>query len=535
MFSARDAIALSMLGLIAAGCSSQTTRSEARGAYAPDQFDTAEPFSARTLTQADLAGFLATHPAYRQDSAHIASFYEERGMHLAWIVGDSASSYAEAFVTQTEVGAPAAEDAPPTVRRLNALYDGFVDGTRASCSSCATELDLLLTAEFLRADRTGGAVHGRDLGMLIPRTKRDFARLIDSLGRSEAVFRGYDLELPQYQALKEQLRRYAKLTDETWAAVQLPARRKALRIRDTAAVIPEIRERLTRLGDLEPAGIDSASRTRYDSTLAAAVKQFQRRHGFNDDAVIDSAFMRALSIAPSVRMRTMLINMERLRWSPRVRDPNALVVNIPDFRLRVYENGSEVMNMAVVVGDRATRTVLFRDTLTQIVFSPSWTIPKSIVVNEILPAMDKDPSYLETRGMKIIGGTDEIPEIRQEPGPMNPLGHVKFLFPNSYSIYMHDTPAKGLFRHEERAASHGCIRLAEADKLAEYLLRNEPEWSRDRIHGAMTSGREQVVRLKEPRPVSIVYFTAWVDDQGLVHFREDIYGHDARFVKELFS
>jgi murein L,D-transpeptidase YcbB/YkuD len=255
----------------------------------------------------------------------------------------------------------------------------------------------------------------------------------------------------------------------------------------------------------------------------------------NADGVIDAAMLKALNVTPAARLRTMIINMERLRWVSEQQPANLLLVNIPEFRLHVFEQDSEVMTMNAVVGARATRTVTFTDTLTEIVFSPSWSVPSNIVKKEILPAMEKDRSYLEKHDMEIVGGSDDEPQIRQKPGPSNALGRVKFLFPNSYSIYMHDTPTKGLFANESRAASHGCIRLSKAGDLAEYLLRNDPDWPADRIQEAMLSGKTQSVRLKEPRPVAIVYFTAWIDRNGVLNFRDDVYGHDAELDAELFA
>jgi murein L,D-transpeptidase YcbB/YkuD len=245
--------------------------------------------------------------------------------------------------------------------------------------------------------------------------------------------------------------------------------------------------------------------------------------------------MRALNVSPAARMRAMLINMERLRWVAEAPAPNLLLVNIPEFRLHVFEQDSQVLAMDVVVGNRATSTVTFSDTMTQVVFSPSWAVPQSIVRKEILPAMARDPRYLAKHHMRITGGSRSEPAVREDPGATNPLGRVKFLFPNSYSIYMHDTPARSAFEREQRAASHGCIRLSNAGALARFLLRNDPEWPPDRIREAMASGRESFVKLAQPWPVEIVYFTAWVDPGGILQFRDDVYGHDATLAGELFA
>jgi murein L,D-transpeptidase YcbB/YkuD len=169
------------------------------------------------------------------------------------------------------------------------------------------------------------------------------------------------------------------------------------------------------------------------------------------------------------------------------------------------------------------------------VFSPSWEVPSSIVHKEILPGIARDPGYLAKHDMEITGGPKDDPAVKQLPGPTNSLGRVKFLFPNSFSIYMHDTPAKSLFDREDRAASHGCIRLAHADQLAQFLLRNDAEWPPAKIRAAMLGGVETFVKLATPWPVTIEYFTAWVDRDGLLQFRNDVYGHDASLAGELFA
>jgi len=178
--------------------------------------------------------------------------------------------------------------------------------------------------------------------------------------------------------------------------------------------------------------------------------------------------------------------------------------------------------------------MMFTKTLNQIVFSPYWNIPPTIVKNEILKEIEEDPKYLEKEQMEVIGEEDGLPDIRQKPGPKNALGKVKFLFPNSYNIYFHDTPQKSLFSKDKRAFSHGCIRLAEPEKMARYLLRNDPDWDETRIREAMDSEKEKWVKLKDPVAVFITYFTAWVDEQGRLNFREDIYDHDLEMSKKMF-
>jgi L,D-transpeptidase YcbB len=242
-----------------------------------------------------------------------------------------------------------------------------------------------------------------------------------------------------------------------------------------------------------------------------------------------------MSVPVIHRIKQILINMNRMRWLPLNPPGQLLEVNIPAFLLHVYDNGKTVFTMPVVVGKDAHSTTIFSDLLTTIVFSPYWNVPPSIVKKEIVPAMDSDANYLEEHNMEITGQENGLPVVRQKPGDQNSLGKVKFLFPNTFNIYFHDTPAKELFNKDIRAYSHGCIRLADAEKMADYLLRDNRKWTPEKIHEAMNSGNEQFVKLKDPVPVFITYYTAWVDENGKLNFRDDIYGHDKEVAEKMFT
>lgn len=496
-------------------------------------FESAQPYTTRTVADSTLAAFLSKNTGYSTDSAAISEFYAERHMQFAWILGDSISENAEAFVALAGVDDVDGKDANKATKRLATLYDrGLANGKHITlCDSCATELELRLTGEYYRFVRgPHGGELTRDLNTLIPGAKRDYAKLLDSLTGGKMDLDGFEPIHPQYKLLKTQVQAYAKLASAPWPALELPAGTKKIKKGDSTSVVADIGARLQALGDVTAAPASA----KYDSALVYGVKRFQSRHGMHADGVIDSDFVRAINVSPAARVRTMLVNMERMRWGGEVQSPNLLLVNIPEFRLHVIEQGKPVIDMDVVVGKAATSTTTFSDTMTQVVFSPSWEVPPSIIRKEILPGIAKDPRYLAKHHMEMTGSKDE-PSVRELPGPTNSLGRVKFLFPNSYSIYMHDTPVKSLFEREDRAASHGCIRLAQPEKLALFLFRNDAEWTPAKIHAAMMSGKETFVKLAQPWPVSIVYFTAWVDGDGLLQFRDDIYGHDATLAGELFA
>jgi L,D-transpeptidase YcbB len=222
-------------------------------------------------------------------------------------------------------------------------------------------------------------------------------------------------------------------------------------------------------------------------------------------------------------------------WMRPMTDSNRIMVNIPSLMLYAYEDSGKAFEMPVIVGKEGTSTLMFSGDISEIVFNPVWHIPQSIVEKEIMPKMKADPKYLDKNNMQVVSNKDSIPQINQLPGKNNSLGQAKFLFPNSYDIYLHDTPDKTLFAKKDRALSHGCIRVADAEKLATYLLRDQTDWSATKIDQVMTGDKEQHVAVKQKEPVYITYFTAWVDEKGKMNFRNDVYGHDKETGERMFT
>jgi murein L,D-transpeptidase YcbB/YkuD len=284
----------------------------------------------------------------------------------------------------------------------------------------------------------------------------------------------------------------------------------------------------------------------FDETLARAVRAFQERHGLEVDGVVGPTTRAALNIPVETRVQQIAANMARWRRLPQHLGARYLLVNIPNFTLDVVEQDRVVMSMRTVVGTPQQRTPVFSALLSSLVLSPYWRIPSSIARQEILPRLRREPGYLATQHIKLWRGQGaEAQEVdarridwsavtarhfdyslRQEPGAHNALGRIKFQFPNAYSVYMHDTPQRALFARPVRAFSHGCVRLEQPIALAEYLLRDEPYWTRDRVLATIARGVERYVPLPAALPVHLVYWTAWVTDAGTLHFRPDIYGHD---------
>lgn len=330
----------------------------------------------------------------------------------------------------------------------------------------------------------------------------------------------------QLELLQDVLIRYYGIKEKGgWSTIK--ATKKFYQKGQKDAVVVQIKKRLHITGEFTAEDFTEV----FTNELKAAVEKAQKQFGQKVNGVVDAQLIKQLNVPVDVRIQQLEANISRLQNAKPVLPGTRLVANIPEFRLYVYEGDQPVFDMAIVVGTKSNRTVVFDDSLTHVVFSPYWNVPRSIVRNEILPAMRKSSSYLRRNGYEQTGTENGLPVIRQKPGANNSLGRVKFIFPNKYNIYFHDTPARSLFELSKRTFSHGCIRLAEPAKLAEYLFRNSREWTPGKIKKAMLSGREQWVELDQPVAVSITYYTAWVDDEGVVHFREDVYGLDKQVNK----
>jgi murein L,D-transpeptidase YcbB/YkuD len=301
-------------------------------------------------------------------------------------------------------------------------------------------------------------------------------------------------------------------------------------------------------GDLSAAA--SGESPEYDKDVEAAVRAFQEHHALKATGIADPATLSAMNVPLDDRIKQIAANLERWRWMPDDFGARHLLVNIPSYLLMAREDGKTVKAIRVVVGKPGHETPVFSGNMETVVFSPYWNVPDSIAEGETAPAAARDPDYLERNDIEILrvsksGATsvnpanvdwdnpEELKQLafRQRPGPKNALGHVKFLFPNAFNVYLHDTPADALFARTGRAFSHGCVRVEEPEALAKYVLRDYAEWDQRRILAAMQAGVEKHVKLRETIPVHIVYFTSWVDEKGGLYFQPDVYGYDAKQTK----
>ena len=474
------------------------------------------------------------HRTQIEDSVYhrMQSFYNQRNHQFAWFFPDGIAEFVPTFLNLQNDYISYSGDSSLYNPQLIAQVDSLKEIKQINPrDSLVINTELLLTLQFFkyasRAYAGDQKINVQELNWYIPRKKINTQAFLDSLLKNKgANLSTYEPVNRQYNLLKEKLASYYEMekTGDTTAIVFS----KKIKNGSSSGVLRTIKERLYKLGDLSQKDTTDI----FDSALVVAVKKFQSRMGLKDDGDIGPGFINEINVPASERISQILINMERIRWMPATPSTDYILVNIPEFKMHVYEKGNLLFNIVVVVGSEAHNTVIFSGTLNQIVFSPYWNVPPGILKNEILPGIKRRKNYLVKHNMEWHGNS-----VRQKPGKSNSLGLVKFLFPNSYNIYFHDTPSKSLFGETSRAFSHGCIRLMEPVKLATFLLRNDSTWTQSRIKTAMDAGKEKYVRLrgKAEIPVFIGYFTSWVDRDGELNFRKDVYGHDKKMADRLFT
>lgn len=480
--------------------------------------------------------FITSQALEDSTASRLRNFYNSRNFQFAWIAEKGLAEQAKVFYELDKNYISASRDSTDADQALHSQLGLLLnkDTLIKAVSPDLMALELSLTQHFFNfvSYAYAGKLDPAALQWYIPRKKLDAVALLDSLvAKKGTSIENWEPVNRYYKTLnKELLRWYAIQRKGPWQTIS-PGKFKIYRQGDTSVFIAQIKQRLREFGALH--GTDTTAI--YNDELSAAVKKAQQQFGLLQTGKIDQKLIHALNVPAEMRIQQMLINLERMKWTPLIPESKFILVNIPEYKLHVFESGKEVLNMGIVVGKAANKTVIFSNELKNIVFSPYWNIPPSIVRAEILPEMRKNRSYLAQKNMEQYGISEGLPQIRQKPGNSNSLGKVKFLFPNSYNIYLHDTPAKSLFAEEKRAFSHGCIRLAQPKKLAEYLLSDRPEWTSGKIDQAMNKKTEVWVNMKQPIPVFITYFTSWVDKDGLLNFREDLYGHDKAMAAQMFK
>lgn len=477
-------------------------------------------------------------------------FYERRETAPAWITGTSPGPQMAALIsalhaTENDGLDPQLYNVSLLDQRRRDAEKGFLTKKGFNPAE-AGALDAWLTYLYLKlaSDLADGLsdLAQADPNWQIRGEKFDPVEHLDKALEDHRVAESLaDLtpENPQYLALRQALSDYrAQAAKGGWPHV--PAKLK-LRPGQKSPQVAIVAKRLAASGDYTGNVPSNGQSVGYGHALQEAVKRFQRRHGLTDDGIVGAGVVAEMNVPIETRIRQIELNLERWRWLPRSLGTRYILVNIPEYLLEVWDRGKVPVTMKVVVGKADTPTPIFNDEMTYVVFSPYWNVPPDIAQGETLPELLKDPGFLDRANMEVIDkagqpvdpSTIDLEDpaqyrFRQRPGTGNSLGLVKFMFPNQYNVYLHDTPADSLFARASRSFSHGCVRVEQPEALAAYVLADQPEWTPDRIREAMNAEEERTVKLRSPLPVYLGYWTARVSADGAVQFRKDVYGIDAR-------
>jgi L,D-transpeptidase YcbB len=482
------------------------------------------------------------------------AFYEKRSHAAAWVEGAKPGDQMDELIAALRDSTN--EGLDPELYTVSMLEARRAEASKGFLTDKgfdpreAGALDVWLTYLYMKyasdiADGLSDLSHADPAWKIKPEKFDPQAHLEKALadGTIEASLAELTPRVPEYQRLRELLVRYKEQQKQGgWPRVPAVKLKPGQKSPHVAALA----KRLAASGDYDGSVPSDATASPYTPQLQEAVKVFQRRHGLTDDGAIGPEVVAALNIPLEHRINQIAMNMERWRWLPRDLGDRFMLVNIPEMRLDVFDNDKVSLTMRVVVGKQDTPTPIFNDEMTHLVFSPYWNVPDSIAQGETLPAVINDPGFLQRTNMEVVDKAGNVVDpssvdlndptayrFRQKPGADNSLGLVKFMFPNQFNVYLHDTPADSLFERAARSFSHGCVRVEDPVALAQYVLRDQPEWDEDRIRDAMEAGTEKHVKLKSPIPVFLGYWTARVRPDNTVQFRKDVYEIDGKLQARL--
>lgn len=407
------------------------------------------------------------------------------------------------------------------------------------------ELDLLLTDAFfmLASHLYNGKLDAESLESQwgIQRNKPELqldSKLSNFAGNDIlALFEMFYPPHPGYKSMVNEARKLSELEFQS-QKINFLSGKNIFKPGESSPLLPAIRKKLEMWQLYVPDSLSNESL--YDSITVEAVKRLQHQFGYNTDGIIGKNTLAAINLNPHERLIKLYVNMERLRWLPEELESRYVLVNIAGYSLHLMEGSDTLLSMKTIVGKDYRETPVFNAKISYMVFSPTWTVPPGIQRNDVLPAVRKNINYLAEKNMQVLDARGQVLDpasinwktsgmrytIRQAPGPQNALGKVKFMFPNKYNVYLHDTPSRELFARDERSFSSGCIRIEKPFELAKALLSEQPEWTKERIRQAMNAKSERTVVLKNPPGVYLYYLTAWADARGIVNYRTDIYNRD---------
>jgi murein L,D-transpeptidase YcbB/YkuD len=451
----------------------------------------------------------------------LACFYERRSFAPAW--SDARGLLPAADELLAALAAAGDDGLRPEDYRAEALLRSLQPVRQRPTPGDLAEADLLLTDAFLRFAEhlRHGKVNPNALysDCSLAADEADLADLLEktlAAGRIRPALGELAPPHPEYRRLRDALRRYRIVATAAARDPRVETLRERLaadaRADGAAAIEP-------------PEGAPEI----VDPPLEQAIRAFQERHGLTPDGIAGPATLGEINQSPADHVRQIAVNLERWRWMPRDLGVRHVLVNIAGFRLEAVENGRRALDMRVIVGKPYTRTPMFSSRMTAVAFNPSWYVPTSIATKELYPKARRDPSYFRRNGYQVLTGG----RIRQVPGAGNALGRIKFLFPNRFGVYLHDTPSHSLFGQTVRTFSHGCIRIEKPLEMAAWVLGNDSKWTPEAIEAAIATGRERTIPLPDPIAVHVAYWTAWVDDAGVLQVGRDVYGRDAELGKRL--
>jgi L,D-transpeptidase YcbB len=475
-------------------------------------------------------------------------FYARRGFAPVWQRDDRPAATVGELVALLQ--AADAEGLEP----FHYHPDSIAGRLTASDPQVQAELDLLVTdavmeyAVDLRTGRLPPRSVDADLAMMPPDLDR-LAIAETAAGASDihVYLAGFVPPHPEYAALRRELAEYRRIAVAGWP---LAGDGSVLKPGMQDPSVPRLRKRLAATGEFK--GADLKSET-FDAPLEAAVKRFQSRHGMTPDGVVGTATRAAMNVSAPERVGQIIANMERWRWLPDQLGDRFVMVNVPGYSLKAVDHGQIALRMPVIVGQTERPTPVLNNQISHLVFNPTWTIPGTIAKKDILPKVIRDPGFLTSQNIRVFDGKgagarsinpnsidwhsvgSSITRFRliQAPGPQNALGQVKFMFPNDFDIYLHDTPSRDKFRRTVRMLSSGCVRVGDPAALTEFLLAGMPEWPAERRQQVIDKGETRTVWLREPVAVYLTYQTVLVDESGQIQFRADIYDRDADYLAAL--
>ena len=480
----------------------------------------------------------ATLSEFYQTGHPIFSFYNKRDFEPFWIGNNKRLKSLSSSLSEAKFhGLPSSRY--PLKELSQAIFEKE--------PSQKAKLELMATEAFLlfAQDISGGILNPNkiDTNINVVPERKDMNMLLASLTESLNVntfFQDLFPKTNEYNSLLNELRKLRELSlNRSWG--DFVPTDAVLAVGMTHDNVPLLRKRLSKMGY----PIYETNSRFFDEQLDVSVKRFQEYHGLNPDGVFGKRSIEAINVPPKTRLMQVLVNLERMRWNNKDRGTEYILVNQPNFHAYFKSGNEKVWQSRVVIGLPSNQTAEFNDTMTHMVVNPTWHVPKSIAVDEYLPLIQSDPNFLTDNEMVLmVRGTDTIIDsrlinmqaftpdnfpflIKQIPSNINALGLVKFMFPNKFSIYMHDTPMKDLFFKDERTFSHGCIRLQEPFQFAYSLLRNQEIDPVGKFQEVLEKEEETYINLSRKIPVYITYRTAFFDDFGQIHYRADIYGRDA--------